>query len=197
MDPDMPIVLFIGRLTTDKGPDALIRALEMLQLEGISLQLLVLGAQDEEDSWHYRERLQASTTPVRVIDHLRDVRPYIAAADLLVLPTRREGMPNVVLEAAAMGVPSVTTTATGAVDSVEDGETGILVPPDDPRALAMAMARLLTEPELRQLMGESARSRVVRFFQPRDVAKAIADISIGEHTRLPRGQTTYEGSAHA
>jgi len=196
MDPEVPIVLFIGRLTSDKGPDALIGALDLLRLEGIGLQLLVLGAQDEEDSSQYRERIEASTTPVRVIDHLLDVRPYIAAADLLVLPTRREGMPNVVLEAAAMGVPSVTTTATGAVDSVADGETGILVPPDDPRNLATAIRRLLTDPELHQRMGESARLRAVTFFQPRDVAKAIADIAFCERTFLPRGQTNSERLTH-
>jgi glycosyltransferase involved in cell wall biosynthesis len=179
MDPKIPIAIFIGRLTADKGPDALIGALNLLRIDGIDLQLLVLGAQDEGDSLHYRELLEACPTPVRIINHLLDVRPYVASADLLVLPTRREGMPNVVLEAAAMGVPSVTTTATGAVDSLVDGETGILVPPDDPRALAAAMGRLLTEPGLRRQMGASARCRAVRYFQPRDVAKAIVDAAIG------------------
>ena len=196
INPELPIVIFIGRLTADKGPDALIAALDVLRLEGIGLQLLVLGAQDEGDSLHYRERLEACRTPVCVINHLLDVRPYIAAADLLVLPTRREGMPNVVLEAAAMGVPSVTTTATGAVDSLLNGETGILVPPDDPHALATAMGRLLTEPDLRRHMGESARSRAVRFFQPRDVAKAIADIATGIDTLLPQGQSKRGGPTY-
>jgi len=184
MDADVPIVLFIGRLTADKGPDALIGALDLLRLERFRLQLLVLGNQDEEDSTRYRERLQTSPTPVRVLDSVTDVRPYIAAADLLVLPTRREGMPNVVLEAAAMGVPCVTTTATGAVDSVMDDETGILVPPDDPRSLATAMRRLLTDPELRQRMGESARARVVRLFEPDDVAKAVVDIAMNQAPNL-------------
>ena len=197
MDPKLPTVIFIGRLTADKGLDALIGALELLRLEGIGLQLLVLGAQDEGDSADYRERLEACPTPVFVINHLLDVRPYIASADLLVLPTRREGMPNVVLEAAAMGVPSVTTTATGAVDSLLDGETGILVPPDDPRSLATAMGRLLTDPELRQRMGEAALSRAVRFFQPRDVAKAIADITTGERTTILQGENNHEGSTYA
>jgi glycosyltransferase involved in cell wall biosynthesis len=117
-----------------------------------------------------------------VIDHVRDVRPYLAAADLLVLPTRREGLPNVVLEAAAMGVPSVTTTATGAIDSVADGETGILVPPDDPHALAAAISALLKDPGLRRQMGESARRRVVTMFGPGDVAKAICNLAITERT---------------
>src|ERR1035437_6612217 len=76
IDPDVPIVLFIGRLTADKGPDALIGALDLLRLERFSLQLLVLGNQDEEDSTRYRERLQTSPTPVRVLGSVTDVRPY-------------------------------------------------------------------------------------------------------------------------
>lgn len=182
MDPNVPIALFIGRLTADKGPEALIGALDLLQLDAVNLQLVVLGSQDEEDSTGYRERLEVSTTPVKVIDNVLDVRPYLGAADLLVLPTRREGMPNVVLEAAAMGVPSVTTTATGAVDSVTDGETGVLVPPDDPCSLANAMGRMLANPELRHRMGESARIRAINLFDPDDVAKAIVDSVISQRT---------------
>jgi glycosyltransferase involved in cell wall biosynthesis len=178
MDPDVPIVIFIGRLTADNEPEALIDALHLLRIEGIGIQLLVLGPQDDDDSAQYLESLEASTTQVRVINHILDVRPYIAAADLLVLPPRRDGMPNVVLEAGAMGVPSVTTIATGAVDSVVDGETGSLVPPDEPRMLATAMRLLPTNPELRPRMGESARPRILRSFQPRDVAIAIADIAL-------------------
>lgn len=196
MDPEVPIVLFIGRLTADKGPDTLIDALQLLRAEGINLQLLVLGAKDEEDSSHYQTRLEACPTPVRMFDHLLDVRPYIAAADLLVLPTRREGMPNAVLEAAAMGIPSVTTTATGAVDSVVDGETGLLVPPDHPRNLATAIRQLLTDPELHQRMGEAARSRAVTFFQPRDVARAIAAIALDDRRSLPSDPVTARGSSH-
>jgi glycosyltransferase involved in cell wall biosynthesis len=183
LDPDVPTALFIGRLTADKGPETLIGALDLLEQEGSSLQVLVLGAQNEEDSSAYRRRFETCTTSVRVIDDVPDVRPYIAAADLLVLPTRREGMPNVVLEAAAMGVPAVTTTATGAVDSVVDGETGILVPPDDPGSLAQAISRLLTDPELRRTMGESARTRAVKLFQPKDVALAIADMAVSQPVR--------------
>jgi glycosyltransferase involved in cell wall biosynthesis len=65
-----------------------------------------------------------------------------------------------------------------------DDETGILVPPDDPRSLATAMRRLLTDPELRQRMGESARARVVRLFEPDDVAKAVVDIAMNQAPNL-------------
>ena len=87
------------------------------------------------------------------MDHFDDVRPYLALSDFLVLPTKREGMPNVVLEAAAMGKPAVTTTATGAVDSVVDGVTGLLVGPDDGEAMGRAIEQLVRDPELRETDG--------------------------------------------
>lgn len=181
LDPDLPVVVFIGRLTADKGPDTLIRALTSVAGRDHSLQLLVLGAQDEPDSQTYLHRLEqlGDQVRVKVLDHIDDVRPYLALSDLLVLPTKREGMPNVVLEAAAMGKPAVTTTATGAIDSVIDGVTGLLVGPDDGEAMGRAIERLAVDTELRDRMGRASRDRMVRDFQPGDVARAIVDQAVG------------------
>lgn len=178
---DVPVVVFIGRLTADKGPDTLIRALTSVAGRGCRLQLLVLGAQDEPDSQTYLHRLEqlGDRVRVQVLDHIDDVRPYLALSDLLVLPTKREGMPNVVLEAAAMGRPAVTTTATGAIDSVIDGVTGILVGPDDGDEMGRAIELLAGDPALRVRMGDASRDRVVRDFQPGDVASAIVDQVVG------------------
>lgn len=179
--PDVPVVAFIGRLTADKGPDTLIRALTEVAAHGTRLQLLVLGAQDEPDSQLYLTRLEqlGDHVTVLVLGHFDDVRPYLALSDLLVLPTKREGMPNVVLEAAAMGKPAVTTTATGAVDSVVEGVTGLLVGPDDGDAMGRAIERLVTDRELREQMGRASRDRVVQDFQPEHVARAIVDRVVG------------------
>jgi glycosyltransferase involved in cell wall biosynthesis/nucleoside-diphosphate-sugar epimerase len=181
LDPALPVVIFIGRLTADKGPAALTEALRRLADQGEHVQLLVVGAQDEPDSQAHLERLVAASKRVRVLNHLDDVRPYLAASDLLILPTLREGLPNVVLEAAAMGIPSVTTTATGAVDAVVDGVTGLLVPPENGEELARAVRRLLDDADLRSHLGASARERVVRDFQPTDVARSIVDHALGSH----------------
>jgi glycosyltransferase involved in cell wall biosynthesis len=89
-----------------------------------------------------------------------------AACDFLVLPTYREGFPNVVLEAAAMAVPTVATRVPGCTDAVVDGVTGILVPPRDSAELASAMARYASEAGLRQMHGCAARTRVLRDFRP-------------------------------
>jgi glycosyltransferase involved in cell wall biosynthesis len=177
LDPDIPVVAFIGRLTADKGPDTMIRALSSAAKRGLRLQLLVLGAQDEPDSQVYVRRLDrlGDRVHVVVLDHIDDVRPYLALSDFLVLPTLREGLPNVVLEAAAMAKPAVTTRATGAVDSVIDGVTGLLVGCSDSDGMAHAIEQLAGDASLRERMGRASRARVVRDFQPVDVARAVVD----------------------
>jgi glycosyltransferase involved in cell wall biosynthesis len=85
--------------------------------------------------------------------------------DVLVLPTYREGFPNVVLEAQAAGKPAVVTNATGAVDSVVDGVTGLIVPMRDTGALAAALTKLLNDSSLASIMGENGRKRVMTQFQ--------------------------------
>lgn len=180
--PEVPVAVFIGRLTADKGPETLIHALTMLADQGVQLQLLVIGAQDEPDSQQYVAALEhlGASIRVRVLDQTADVRPYLALADLLVLPTKREGMPNVVLEASAMALPVVTTTATGAVDSVIDGVTGLLVEATDSAAMAQALLALVTDAELRDRLGRAARERVVRDYQPIDVARSIVEHATGD-----------------
>ncbi|WP_191277406.1 glycosyltransferase [Nocardioides flavus (ex Wang et al. 2016)] len=179
LDPDHPVLIFIGRLTADKGPSTLIEALRAVAQVGEHVQLVVVGAQDERDSAMHVTSLREVSERVRVLNHLDDVRPYLAASDLLVLPTLREGMPNVVLEAAAMGVPSITTTATGAIDSVVHDETGLLVPPQDAGALGAAILTLIQNSALCARLGAAARDRAVRDFQPTDVARAIVDHALG------------------
>lgn len=170
---DIPVVGFVGRLTRDKGIDDLVEAVEQLRQRDIRLQLLVIGPQDEADSAAYVDRLRNSGLPVTLVGKVSDVRPYYALMDLHVLPSLREGFPNVVLEASASGLPTVTTTATGCVDSVRDGETGLLVPPRDPAALADAIATLVLDHGRRADMGRAARSWVSADFSPPDVVASL------------------------
>ena len=174
----MPVVVFVGRVTADKGMGALVEALRLLRSRGRSVQLLVLGSQNERDSAGWVDRLRAEADVV-LTGHVDDVRPYLALADVHVLPSRREGFPNVVLEAGAMTVPTVTTRATGAVDSVRDGETGLLVDVDAPDQLARAVEALLDDPELRRRLGGAARQWVVRDFQPERVVASFLGHVLG------------------
>ncbi len=175
LDPTVPVLTFIGRVTRDKGIGTLIEAAHQLHAKGSQVQLVIAGDLDESDSPLQVTRLRESGLQVAIIGQLADVRPMLSVTDILVLPTWREGLPNVVLEAAAMEVPAITTDATGAVDSVVDGLTGSIVPVDDPSALASAVQHLLSDPLRRRTMGMNARVRVLADFQPRDVASAIIE----------------------
>lgn len=173
LEKGVPVVGFVGRVTHDKGLDDLLAASLLLAERGARHQLLVVGAQDEPDSQDYLRRLSASPVTVATIAHVDDVTRYYALQHVHVLPTLREGFPNVVLEASAMGVPTVTTRATGAVDSVVHDRTGLLVPVNDPAALADAVAALLDDPARRASMGAAARAWVAEEFRPERITASV------------------------
>jgi glycosyltransferase involved in cell wall biosynthesis len=173
IDPSIPVLGLVGRLTHDKGIDALISATHLLQADGISCQLLVVGPQDEPDSQTYLDVLRSMGEHVVAVGEVDDIRPYFALMDVHVLPTLREGFPNVVLEASAMGLPTVTTDATGAIDSVRDGETGLIVKTEDPRGLADAITAMLRDPALASRYGDKARKWVMADFQPETVVRTL------------------------
>lgn len=164
---DAPVVGFVGRFVRDKGIRQLVEAFEQLHRERPALRMLLVGDFEEGDPIEpeVRRVIEASGVIVRT-GFVADTAPYYALMDVLALPTYREGFPGVPLEAQASGVPVVTTTATGAMDSVADGETGFLVPPRDSGALAGAIARLLDDPQLCWRMGRAGRERMERDFRP-------------------------------
>lgn len=165
LDPHVPVVGFVGRLTRDKGLDVLAAARKLLVQRGVDHQLLVVGGVDENADPRILHGLRAAGRPPVETGHVPDARPLYAAMDLLCLPTLREGFPNVVLEASAAGLPTVTTDATGAVDSVVDGVTGRLTATGDPESLADGLEALLAAtPEKRASLGAAARHRVEREF---------------------------------
>ncbi len=173
LNPAVPTIVFVGRLTRDKGIDTLIDGLERLRRGGRQAQLLIVGAIDEPDSQRYLRRLRSWVPDVVATGHVEDVRDYLRLAVVHVLPSLREGFPNAVLEASACGLPTVSTDATGCVDSVRDGVTGFIVPVGDSTALADRLGRLLGDPELAVAMGASAREWVTTQFQP---AKVVASL---------------------
>ena len=172
---DAAVVAFVGRLTTDKGVGDLAAAWPTVRARG-GAHLLVVGPDDDTDP--IRPAVRAALARDRSVHLLGDraeVGPIYAAADLLVLPSHREGLANVLLEAGAMARPAVATAIPGCVDVITDGVTGTLIARRDVDALAGAIARYLDDPALRARHGAAARERIARDFRMTDVWSRVAD----------------------
>ncbi|MEO8099665.1 MAG: glycosyltransferase family 4 protein [Acidobacteriota bacterium] len=160
--PHAQVLCFVGRVARDKGIEFLAAAWQPLSLRFPDAHLLLCGSDDLSDPVS-PATLEALRTHPRV--HLMgprylDVPAIYAVSDVCVLPTFREGLPQVALEAGAMGLPLVSTRVTGVVDAVQDGVTGLLVPARDAAQLADALERLLRDATLRQTLGTAARRYV-------------------------------------
>lgn len=168
MTEDRVIVGYVGRMTADKGFPVLAEALRLLDTDR-PVSLLSLGPIEDDES--DKSLADIRRTNVRVIapGEVKDPAIYYQLMDLLCLPTYREGLPNVALEAAASAIPVVTTDATGAVDAVVDGETGIIVPMGDPVGLAAALRTIIEDVALRERLGRQGQAWVRRAFERRDV----------------------------
>ena len=153
------VALSVARLVPSKGVNDAIRALASLTTPK-AVTLIVAGDGPEADSL---KELAANLVPghVRFVGWVAHdaLQSLYAAADVFVLPSRREGFPMVYAEAAMYGVASIACDVFGVRDAVRDGETGLLVPPGDERALSAALQRLHDEPVLRASLGDAARAR--------------------------------------
>jgi glycosyltransferase involved in cell wall biosynthesis len=174
--PLAPVVGFIGRLTRDKGIPELVEAFLRLSDQFPDLRLLLLGCFEEEDPLPVQTR-RCIEMHRNVIfpGYIEDTAPYYALVDVLVLPSHREGFPNVVLEAHAAGKPVVAARATGVVDAVVHGETGLLFPVGDVAALADALAKLLADKTLASKMGLAGQERIKREFRQERIWEALCE----------------------
>ena len=158
------IMVCVANLRQGKGhPDLLVAAAEVLpRFPDVSLVLVGEG--------HLRPAIEEAVARyglvgrVLLLGRRNDVPALLAAADLFVLPSHEEGLPNALLEAMAYGVPVVATAVGGTPEAVEDGVSGLLVPPRDPGALAKAMTVLLSDPPAARRLGQMGRARVAKFF---------------------------------
>jgi glycosyltransferase involved in cell wall biosynthesis len=148
-----PLLAFAGRLTRAKALGVLSGALE--RLDGVTL--LAAGEGEERAALHGENvRLLGALPRERVLE-------LLAAADATVLSSAWENFPHVLVESLAVGTPVVATEVGGVPEIVQDGANGLLVPPDDPAALAAAIGRLLGDDELRGRLARAARPSVERF----------------------------------
>lgn len=163
---DALVVGYIGRIVPAKGINELAVAWNMLREKFPELRLLLCGFCERDHPMNpmFLEKLRSDTRVHFTGDRVAHMPPVYAALDISVLPTHCEGLPNVVLEAGAMRIPTVATRVPGCVDAIRNGSTGLIVKPRDPEALAEAVQYLVENPQCRARMGIAAREFVTRRF---------------------------------
>ncbi len=166
------VFLMIGRVLGDKGVREFVEAARLVRATNMTVDCQLLGPFDPENPSAIDRKVVEGWQKeglIEYIDAVDDVRPILARADVLVLPSYREGTPNAVLEAMAMGKPVIATNVPGCKDAVVHGTTGMLVPPRDAPALARAMLALAGDRALRVAMGRAGRHRAVENYDVRKV----------------------------
>ncbi len=158
----VPTILFVGRLVADKAPLDLLAGFDLVRDKIATAQLIIVGNGPLNKELQSAISCRGLSGRVKLIPGTVDIRPFLGQASVFCLPAvTGEGSPNVIIEAMACGLPVVATPVGGIPELVEDGRTGLLVEPENPRALADALARLLNDEELRREMGYRARERVL------------------------------------
>jgi glycosyltransferase involved in cell wall biosynthesis len=165
------ILLAICRLTPQKGVDVAVRALAEVRREHAEAVLVVLGEGPERDALEWLARDLGVGDAVFLPGRAGDVAEWLARAEILVHPVRWEGFGLALLEAMLSERPVVASAVSSVPEIVADGETGLLVPPDDPSALAAALSRLLTDRESAARYGSAGRERARREFSVERMAR--------------------------
>ncbi len=202
LGPDTPVVLMVGRMLQHKGVGEFVEAARRVRPAFPEAAFLLVGPSDEGNpAWIPVEALRAweAAGLIRYLGPQEDVRAWMAIADVVVLPTYyREGLPMVLVEAAAMGRPLVATDVPGCREVVEDGVNGVLVPPRDGAALAGAIEALLRDAELRARFGAAARRLAEGRFSDRQVVDRIlglyAELLEAKGLPLPEGLRAFLGN---
>lgn len=175
IDPDDFVFIFVGRLVADKGINELVVAFQQLIINGFSAKLLLVGGQEADldplqpETWH-----QINANPnIIAVGHQNDVRPYFTISDCLVFPSYREGFPNVVMQAGAMGLPSIVTDINGCNEIIIEGENGTIIPVKDSEAIHQGMRRMLEDDAYRTSLQKKSRSLIVSRYEQSVVWEAI------------------------
>jgi len=171
-----PLVMFAGRLAEQKRVPDLLKALDLLQHVQPDLRAVIVGDGPLRDRLEETAQAYHLDGRVRFLGHRDDVPRLLAAADVVVLPSSYEGLPNVVLEAMQFHKPVVATLAPGTTELVVDGETGLLVPIGDTMLLARAIRDVVRDTALAHRLGKAGRARIEACFR--------ADAMVGQFAEL-------------
>ncbi len=161
------VFIFVGRLVRDKGINELVQAFKQLASENKNVSLLLVGPFEQDLDPITEENFEMIRNHPKIVitGYQVDVRPYFAVADVLVFPSYREGFPNVVMQAGAMGLPSIVTNINGCNEIIREDENGLIIPVKDQEALLLAMKKLATSAELRQKLAANSREVITQKYE--------------------------------
>lgn len=172
------VFCYVGRLVKDKGINELVIAFTKLYSIHKNITLVLVGPEEKNlDPLNENTlALIAGHTGIKHVGMQNDVRPYLAASDAFVFPSYREGFPNVVLEAGAMGLPSIVTDINGSNEIIIEGQNGIIIPPMDEGALFQSMKYFIEhkDDEVRFMAG-NARKLIETRYEQNDVWEALLE----------------------
>ena len=167
-DEPMRLVV-VGRLSPRKAPHLALEAVAALRREGYALTLELAGSVYPGYEWYEEQLRRRAAQPdlagaVTFPGYCKPIWPHLAAADVVVAPSLREPFGNAVVEAQLSQRPVVATSALGHLESIDDGQTGLLVPPDDVPAMTAAIKRLVDDPALAAALAERGRGSALAHF---------------------------------
>ena len=181
LDP-MSRILCVGRYSRQKGQDVLLTAFARVAPSTPGWRLALVGEGDSEASLRDQSETLGVAARVDWIRPVLDIWPIYRQAQMFVLPSRHEGTPNALLEAMACGLAVIVSDSSGgALDYVKDGTTGLVVPVDDVDALAFAMASLVSDPQRRARLGNSAKERVLAEAGGSSIATWVQILQLGKN----------------
>lgn len=177
---DAVVFISLGRINLEKGILDFVRAFVALKLRYPTAWVIVAGPDEGNLSGRILEEMGNGSSRFKLIPRVVSAENYLAAADVLVLPSYREGFGTVVLEAAAVGLPTIASRIYGLTDAVQDQRTGLLFPVGDVSALCASMEALLVDAPRRIEMGRAARQRALAEFS----ADAVSEAWLAEYRVL-------------
>ncbi|WP_286439042.1 glycosyltransferase, partial [Bacteroides acidifaciens] len=168
--------IVVGRIVGDKGINELVEAFVKLNKENSATRLILVGCYEDKLDPLKSETLNLikNCSAIEAVGQQNDVRPWFAAADVAVLASYREGFPNVVIEAGAMGLPQIVTDINGAREIIIEGENGTIIPSKSADALYNAMKHML-DTDYRDGLANNARKLIASRYEQGFVRKCLCD----------------------
>lgn len=173
---DTVVLLFIGRLKVDKGVLDLISAFININSQHPNTFLVIIGPDEENLQPIIRSRYLDSLSSIKFLPYTNKPEHYMAASDIFVLPSYREGFGSVVIEAAACGVPAAVSRIYGLTDAVEENITGLFFEAGNTAEMEEVLAKLVNNKDLRLELGENALSRVKKHFLQEDITYKLCEL---------------------